>query len=292
MPETLIAGSSGFIGSHLCQKMPQAQKFDIRSGQDGLNFDIVKEYASGKDVIFHLANIPAHRLSVENPYEIAKNNYLLTLNFAEACRVCDVKKMVFASSCGVYGKLQPPFREDMNLQPDTPYGVTKKASEELLKMYHDMYGIDIIIVRPSNVWGDGDYLHEPEQVIPTWIKNAKSGKPLILYGEETTRDFTHISDFVEGITLASSANRFNIFNISSGKEIRLLDVAQAISEDVVVKQLPNYEASRWFAENKKAKEMLGWRLNIDFWPEFSKYCQKHLGKQIDISRFALGKSKD
>ncbi len=275
----LVAGSAGFIGSHLMERLPHAETFDIKTGQNGLDFDLVKRCVKNKELVFHLANMPAHRLSVENPYEIAKNNFMITLNFAEACRQSDTK-MVFASSFSVYGKQAPPFREDMPMQPDTPYGVTKQACEEMLKMYNETYGMDIIIVRPSNVWGSRDYLHEPLQVLPTWINNARDGKPLIVFGGNTTRDFTHINDFIAGILLASQRNGWDIFNLAAGKEIKLLDIAKAVSDNVTVKPLPKYEAERWSGDNTKARTVLGWEPETEFWSAFRQYCRERLGKEI------------
>ncbi|MDD5464593.1 MAG: NAD(P)-dependent oxidoreductase [Candidatus Moranbacteria bacterium] len=279
MNDILIAGSAGFIGSHLADKIKKAEKFDIRTGQNGLDFELVKKSTKGKNLVFHMANIPAHRLSVENPYDIIKNNYMITLNFAEACRLNDTK-MLFASSCSVYGKQKPPFREDMEMKPDTPYGTAKQASEELLKMYHDTYGMDVIIIRPSNVWGDRDNLHEPLQVLPTWINNTKSGRPLIVYGKNTTRDFTHISDFVNGVLLASKRKGWEVFNISSGKEIRLLDIAKSISTNIIVKKLPTYEAEKWKVDNTKARKLLKWEPQKNFWVEFEKYFRGRTGKEL------------
>jgi len=264
----LIAGGAGFIGSHLVNKVG-GDVFDLRTGQDARSFDLVKQHVQGKDLVYHLANIPAHRLSVNNPYEVMENNYIATLNFAEACRLADVK-LVFASSFGVYGKQPLPFKEGSELKPDTPYGVTKKSSEEILKIYHDLYGLDIIIIRPSNVWGENDCLHEPLQVLPTWINNVKDGKELVVFGENTTRDFTHISDFIDGLVLSSSQKGFEIFNIASGKEIKLLDVANYLSDNVVVKPLPKTEIERWRGDITKAKTVLGWKPKKNFWRKFLK----------------------
>ncbi|MBI4170423.1 MAG: NAD-dependent epimerase/dehydratase family protein [Candidatus Aenigmarchaeota archaeon] len=276
---TLVTGSAGFIGSHLAERLLDAEGFDIRTGQDGLDFELVNQAVRGKELVFHLANIPAHRLSIDNPYEITKNNFLATLNFAEACRMHDVK-MVFASSFSVYGKQKPPFKEDMPMQPDTPYGVTKQACEELLKMYHETYGMDVIIVRPSNIWGSRDYLHEPMQVLPTWVNNAKRGKPLTVFGENTTRDFTHIDDFIAGILLASKRNGWDVFNIAAGKEIRLVDVAMTISDNIIVKPLPRHEAERWYGDNTHARTVLDWEPKTAFWDAFREYCRQRLGRDI------------
>lgn len=273
MENCLVAGGAGFIGSHLVERRG-GDIFDLRTGQDGRDFSLVKKHVKGKEIVFHLANIPAHRLSITTPYDIIHNNYLTTLNFAEACRLFDVK-MVFTSSFGVYGG-KPPFKEDGLLNPGTPYGIAKKSCEELLKGYHELYGLEVIIVRPSNVWGERDYLHEPLQVLPTWINNVKEGKELVVYGENTTRDFTHIDDFLEGMLLASKQKGFEIFNIASGKEVKLLDIAHFLSDKVVVKPLPDFEVERWCGDVTKAKKVLGWEPKKDFWEEFKKYVPEML----------------
>ena len=274
MNEILVTGSAGFIGSYLYERLQAEMSvdgFDIRAGQDGLDFGLVKTSMNGINTVFHLANIPAHRLSIDNPYEIIRNNYNITLNFAEACRIYDAR-MVFASSFGVYGNQKIPFSEDAQLMPKTPYGMAKKSCEELLKIYHDLYGLDIIIIRPSNVWGERDYLHEPLQVLPLWINSAKKGKPLVVSGKNTTRDFTHITDVVDALVLSEKLAGFEIFNVASGKEIRLLDIARSLSSNVVVKPLPAHETERWCGDISKAKKKLGWLPEKEFWPEFEKYC--------------------
>lgn len=277
----LITGSAGFIGSNLAKRI-QAESFDIRTGQNGLDFDLVKKAVAGKELVFHMANIPAHRLSVENPYEVMKNNYLITLNFAEACRMHDVK-IVFASSFSVYGQQENPFSEDMKMKPDTPYGVTKKACEELLQHYHEMYGTDVIVIRPSNVWGPGDELHEPMQVLPIWVNAVREKKPITVHGENTTRDFTHIDDFVDGMLLASQETGFDVFNVCSGKEIRLLDIANAITDKIKITELPKYETEQWVGDNSKL-EKLGWKPKKDFWKELEIYCQNRIGRNFSLKR--------
>ena len=266
----LIAGGAGFIGSHLTEKIG-GEVFDLKTGQDGRELEAVKKAVKGKELVFHLANFPAHRLSVGNPHEIVRNNYLTTLNFAEACRL-EGARMVFASSFGVYGKQDPPFSESSRLAPETPYGVAKKSCEELLKVYHDLYGMDIIIVRPSNVWGERDHLHEPLQVLPTWVRLAKGGKPLVVHGENTSRDFTHIDDFIEGILLASSKLGFNVYNLASGKEVRLVEIARFLSDNIKVEPLSGTEVERWCGDITKAREELGWEPKRNFWEEFRSYC--------------------
>ncbi|MBI4181421.1 MAG: NAD-dependent epimerase/dehydratase family protein [Candidatus Aenigmarchaeota archaeon] len=278
--DILVAGGAGFIGSHLHQQIG-GEIFDRRTGQEGLDLALVKERVRGKELVYHLANIPAHRLSVSSPYEVLHNNYLVTLNFAEACRLHDVK-MVFASSFGVYGKQPLPFKEDGLLAPTTPYGAGKKACEELLQLYHDLYGMDVIIVRPSNVWGDRDSLHEPLQVLPLWLRKVQAGEELVVHGELTSRDFTHVSDFVAGIRKAAAWKGFEVFNICAGQEIRLLDIARSLTGQVRVEPLPPTEVERWQGDITKARSLLEWQPRVRFWEEFSRYAASRLGRPITV----------
>lgn len=270
-----IAGGAGFIGSHLTKHVG-GEVFDLRTGQDARDKKQVDAFVRDKTLVYHLANMPAHRLSMDTPARVMENNYLATLRFAEACRRFDVK-MVFASSFGVYGRQPIPFAEDGVLKPLTPYGVAKKSCEELLQLYHEQYGVEIVIVRPSNVWGDGDHLHQPLQVLPIWIERVKAHEPLVVFGEKTSRDFTHVSDFVRGTVSAGAHDRFDIFNIASGKEIRLVDIAKNLSDNVQIRELPGYEVDRWQGDISKAKRLLGWEPEKDFWTEFTHYKEKRLG---------------
>ena len=92
-----------------------------------------------------------------------------------------------------------------------------------------------------------------------------------MYGEKTTRDFTHISDFLDGLLKASGQKGFEIFNIASGREVRLLDIAKSLSDKVVLKPLPRHEVERWRGDISKAREVLAWQPKKDFWEEFKKY---------------------
>ena len=265
----LIIGGSGFIGTNLKEELvlrgQEVEIFDIRDKDNPRDVNIDKEllFNSVKncDVVFHLAAIPAHRLSVENPYKIISNNYNATLNILTACKAFE-KKIIYASSFSVYGKQKPTWNEDTSLSCDTPYSHTKIASEQLLELYHKLYNTEVIIARLSNVFGPYEELHQPLQVLPIWFECKKRGMPLIVNGKNTTRDFTYVFDIVNGLILLSRQKGFNIFNICNGKETKISDVAKEISDDVEIKDLPNYEAERWVGSNKKMRK-LGWQPTKD-----------------------------
>jgi UDP-glucose 4-epimerase len=270
--KVIVTGSSGFIGKNLVEKLGskdyEVATYDIREYP---NLDVcymprLKDFMKDCEIIFHLANMPAHRLSVENPHKIIYNNFIGTLNVAEAARQTDCEKIVFMSSFAVYGDQNYlPWHEGLDLEPTTPYGLCKMQCEQLLEMYLEIYDIDLIIIRPSNVFGKYEELHLPCQVLPLWFDFAKQDKSLIVNGGDTTRDFTWVDDVVEGTIKASEKFCFNIFNFCSGEEIKLVDIARYISNKVEIKPLPKWEQERWVGYNQKAKKELGWEPTKTIW---------------------------
>lgn len=258
-----VAGGSGFIGTNLVRRLErtsQVVNLDIRNGNDCNvnNYDQVRLFVNQAEICYHLANIPAHRLSMRSPKNIMMNNYATTLTIAEACRSSDCRKIVYLSSSAVYGKQKPPWDEEMPVKATTPYGLSKIQCEMLLYAYHEWYGINMIIIRPSNVFGENEHLHQPLQVIPQWFDDAKNNRPLTVYGSQTTRDFTYVGDIVDGIVAASKKKGFQTYNLCSGKPVLLKDVALAISKNVKVRSLPLHETEQWWGSYDKAKKELGY----------------------------------
>lgn len=268
MMNIFVAGGSGFIGTNLVEKLEKNKKkddtitsVDIRVAPfvDARKINQIMRFTRNADIVFDLANIPAHRLSMENPYRIIENNYTSTLSIAEAVkRSKQCKKIVFLSSFAVYGNFQPPWDEDMITWATTPYGLGKMQCEELLLAYHKWYGLDVIIIRPSNVFGENEHLHQPLQVTPQWFQNAKEGIPLIVHGSKTTRDFTYVQDIVQGTILASNKSGYEIYNLCSGRPTLLKDIAYMVSDNVKVKDLPSHETEQWWGSYEKAKKAFGY----------------------------------
>jgi len=290
MVNVLITGGSGFIGTNLRKALIKndhnVKIFDKRKSDfNEFPKDIIKNHPHllsdirWADVVFHLAAIPAHRLSVEEPCGLIHNNYNTTLNVVEYCKHLN-KKLIYASSFSVYGKQKGLWNEDMPLFQDTPYAHTKVVAEDLIKLYHKLYGLKAIIIRFSNVYGPWEELHEPMQVLPTWFENFKKNEHLVVHGEETTRDFTHVTDIVDALVLLVDYDtNFEIFNICKGEQVKLLDVAKAISNNIVIKELPNYEASQWVGDHSKITKKLGWqpKRNIfDYIKEKKEECLKKM----------------
>jgi len=269
----LVTGGSGFIGTHLVERLKKegcgVQNLDIRNGAvcNVCYFPRIEFFMMHQDVVFHAANIPAHRLSIDDPREVILNNYQTTLNIVEAVRKSGrCNKIVFLSSFAVYGKNDNiPWTENTPVQATTPYGLCKIQCEELLRRYHEWYGIEVIIIRPSNVFGEHEELHQPIQVIPKWLDDFQEGRSLVVHGGDTFRDLTYVGDVVEGIVSASVKTGFRIYNLCSGKAIFLKDIAKYISDKVAIVNLSKHETEKWSGSYGKAMKELGWKPTKTIW---------------------------
>ena len=248
----------------------------------------VKNHA---ELVYHLAAIPAHRLSMNTPWEIVHNNYISTLNVAESCRLGDCNKIVFLSSFAVYGKSLPPWNEYTPLNGTTPYGLCKIQCENLLQKYHEWYGIDVIIIRPSNVFGEHEELHKPLQVIPKWFDDLRCDRLLVVYGNETTRDFTYVGDIVDGIISASKKTGFEIYNLCSGDPVLLKDIAEKISDKIKIVDLSYYETKEWYGSYEKAKKELGYKTTKRVW-EWLDERKKEIARKKAEAKSRLRKNED
>lgn len=272
MVNIFVAGGSGFIGTNLVKRLEKeghtVQNLDIRNGPDCnvAYFPRIKFFMQHQDMVIHVANIPSHRLSMNDPRTVILNNYYTTLSICEAVRQSDsCNKIVFLSSFAVYGRQLPPWNEYTPLNGTTPYGLCKIQCENLLHKYHEWYGIDVIIIRPSNVFGEHEELHKPLQVIPKWFDDLCCDRPLVVYGNETTRDLTYVGDIVDGIISASKKTGFEIYNLCSGTPVLLKDIAEKISNKVETVNLPDYETKEWYGSYEKAKKELGYKTTKTVW---------------------------
>jgi len=254
MKKILVTGSSGTIGTALCMEL-------IKQGYDVIGVDAkpnewksevdqrtnVSDLLAGPllginfkgyfDLIIHLAaNAKVHQ-SVKTP-DLARDNFLMTYNVLEFARRMNAP-VIFASSREVYGD-NPRHCETVEgdiyvYKPKSPYAATKLGAEALVHAYYHSYDLDYIILRLSNVYGKYDI---SDRVIPTWIKAARKGEDLIVYGEHKAYDFTYIDDCVDAFMLA--AKRFEsakneTYNIAFGDAIKLTNLAVLIQKEMGAK---------------------------------------------------------
>ena len=262
--KVLITGGAGFIGSNLIEYLLTNTSLSIAildnflSGRkeyldqifkkntnldrnritlitgDIRRFEAVKEAAAGVNAVVHLAAFPGVFSSLKEPREAFEVNVGGTFNVLEVCRQLDIERFVYASSNAAVGQQTPPVNEEKAPLPVSPYGASKLAGEALCSAYYHSYGIKAISLRFANAYGI--YSIHKTSVIPTFIRNAKEGKPLIIYGAcDQTRAFVHVHDICNAIYLAMQYVPANfqkpeslVFQISSSREIKILDLANHI----------------------------------------------------------------
>jgi UDP-glucose 4-epimerase len=242
----LVTGGAGFIGSHLCKKLSEFTNnltvYDnLSSGKvenvkhlpkvhfvkaDILNLKKLNSQEK-PDLIYHLAAQVVVPYSMENPTEDFETNARGTLNILEKARKDDAR-LVFASSAAVYGNTTKlPTPETYGFNPASCYGLSKVVGEQYCNMYSKQYGLDITIVRFSNVYGPKSH-----GVIPDFIdKLSRNPEKLEIIGTGLqSRDFVHISDVVDALIL-SAVNEDAIgetYNIGFGKTTKIIDLAKMI----------------------------------------------------------------
>jgi len=216
----IITGSKGLVGTALIKRLAKrglkpSLEIDIRSNKNIL--DIQKIKLNEKiDFMIHLAAFCKINKSVENPESSHKNNSDGTFEVLEFCRKNNIKKIIFTSSSRILSKEK------------NPYTASKIYGEELVKAYSQCYGIDYVIVRPSTVYGPFNDL--TNRLMNIFIINALTNKEIAIFGDKNkTLDFTYVEDFIDGFLIAMEQKNKE-FNLSSGTETNVLDVAKYITE--------------------------------------------------------------
>ncbi len=231
----LITGGRGFIGSHLSKELSKdniVKIFDIKDGKDIRKFDLLKRELKDVDYVFHLAALVSVEESMRKPIETVEININGGLNLLEASIRNNVKKIIFSSSSAVYGDLPgSPKKENAPLEPKSSYAISKIIFEKLLKLFFETQGLKTTSLRYFNVYGPGqDPNSQYAAVIPIFIKNALKNNDLTIYGDGNQRDFIFIKDVINANILAAESDSCGVFNIGSGVETKINDLAKLIIE--------------------------------------------------------------
>ncbi|MFJ8257655.1 NAD-dependent 4,6-dehydratase LegB [Peribacillus asahii] len=291
----LITGADGFIGSHLTESLVR-QGYDVRafvyynsfnswgwldssSEEIKKNLDVfsgdirdpygVKEAMKGCDTVLHLASLIAIPYSYHSPDTYVDTNIKGTLNVLQAARELGVSKVVHTSTSEVYGTAQyVPINEDHPLQGQSPYSASKIGADQMALSFYRSFETPVAVIRPFNTYGPRQ---SARAVIPTIITQLASGKERIKLGAlSPTRDFNYVKDTVSGfISIMNSEKAIGeVINIGSNYEISIGDTAKAIAEvmgknieietDEIRLRPEKSEVERLWADNRKAKELLGW----------------------------------
>ena len=214
--KALVTGGAGFIGAHVTKHVlalgMDAVVLDDLSGGFEDNVDPRAVFVKGSvednvlidrlfeehkfDYVYHLAAYAAEGLSHFIRRFNYNNNLIGSINLINASVVHKVKCFVFTSSIAVYGEQDPPMREDMTPKPEDPYGVAKYAVEMDLKCAHEMFGLNSIVFRPHNVYGEYQNIGDRyRNVVGIFMNQLMQGKDLTVFGDgEQTRAFSYIDD--------------------------------------------------------------------------------------------------
>ncbi|MBO8181469.1 MAG: SDR family oxidoreductase [Archaeoglobus sp.] len=296
----VVTGGCGFIGSNLAEELSKFMDVvvldNLSTGKssnlegidvefvkgDILDFDLLKKIFKDSEYVFHLAAIVSVQESVDNPVLANEVNIRGTLNILEAARFGEVKKIIYSSSCAVYGDSEElPLKEESLPRPKSPYAVSKLAAENYCKVFSEIYGLKTVSLRYFNVYGPRqDPFSDYAAVIPRFISKALKGESPIIYGDgEQTRDFIYVRDVVKANILAMEKGE-GVYNIASGKSITINELAKLVIRMVGAKTEPVYEEEREgdirhsVADISKAKELgfspsytleEGIKETIDYW---------------------------
>jgi len=264
----LVTGAAGFIGSHVCEHLlRQGHRVvgldDLSGGfRDHLPAGVQFVEGSITDValvqnlfaehqfeyVFHLAAYAAEGLSHFIKRFNYTNNLLGSVNLINASVNHNVKCFVFTSSIAVYGRNQLPMREEAVPQPEDPYGIAKYAVELDLKEAHEMFGLNHVIFRPHNVYGENQNLGDRyRNVIGIFMNQIMQGQPMTIFGDgKQTRAFSFIDD-VAPVIAASIARpqAYNeIYNVGADKAYSVAELAQVVAKAMGVAPQINHLAAR------------------------------------------------
>lgn len=235
----LVTGGGGFLGGALCRRLAArgdtAIAFDITCGGDITDPESINEAMRRHrpEAVIHCAAVVSVLSSLASPCDTVRVNIEGSLNVFEAMRLAEVRRVIHISSEETYGEFRAPvIDEEHPLNPVMPYGVTKVAVEHLGRSYRDLYGLEVINLRTSWVYGP----ELPRDRVPkNLIDAALAGRPLhVPSGAESAIDHTYIDDFVDG-TLAAldcGTHRHDVYNLSSGTAPTLAEVVAAVKEIV------------------------------------------------------------
>jgi UDP-glucose 4-epimerase len=235
---------------------------------DFLNHSDVAEAVKGSDIIFHLISTTLPKTSNDNPVYDVETNISGTLGVLEAARACDVQRLIFVSSGGtVYGTPRStPINESHPTDPICSYGITKLAIEKYLHLYFALYGLDYLVLRIANPFGEGQRPDTAQGAVGVFLSRALKGETIDIWGDGgTVRDYLHVSDVTDCFLRAIDYHGgVRIMNVGSTKGYSLNEILVAMESVLGQPIKRRYMAGRPFdvptnvLDSTRARELLGW----------------------------------
>lgn len=290
--KVLITGAGGFIGSHLTERLvelgasvralvrytstgswgwldssPAKNQVEVLLG-DIRDQDCLGSGMNGIEVVFHLAALIGIPYSYHAPLSYVRTNVEGTLNVLQSAMRSEVTKVIHTSTSEVYGSARcVPINEEHPLQGQSPYSATKIGADKIAESFYLAFGLPVVTVRPFNTFGPRQ---SARAVIPTIVSQALTEPSISLGNLAPTRDLNYVADTVNGFIKAAEVARAvgQVINLGSGREISISQLADTILT-MMGKKLPvvtqdqrirpkDSEVDRLCADNRKAKEILGW----------------------------------
>jgi nucleoside-diphosphate-sugar epimerase len=295
----LVTGGAGAIGSNLTRALGKlgarliivlddlssAARWNVPALPNVLfvegsildEVELKRVFFEGPEMVFHLAALFANQNSIDHPETDLLVNGLGTLKLLQYSQLSGAQRFVYASSgCSIYGSSAPlPLTEEfMSLHLSSPYQITKMVGELYCNFFHHHYGVPVVKARFFNSYGPGEVPGQYRNVIPNFIYLAMQGQPLPITGSgEETRDFTYVGDIVDGLLRAGyfEAAVGQEFNLASGEETRIIDLANLINAQVGnMAGVTFTERRKWdtkprlLASVDRARSLIGYQPNTPF----------------------------
>lgn len=297
--QIVVTGGAGTIGSHVVDQLVDAgaarvlvvddlSRGSMRNLESALeragdrveviegdirDAALMHKVSAGTDVVFHLAALRITRCAAEprTALEVLVDG---TFNVIEAAVAANVGKVVLSSSASVYG-LADDFPTKESHHPyhnDTFYGAAKAFNEGMLRSFHAMNGLDYVALRYFNVYGPRMDAHgRYTEVLIRWMERLAAGEPPLILGDgKQTMDFVHVADIARANILAAQADVTDrVYNIATGTETSLLDLAEALAKVMGSTSAPEFgpartvnSVTRRLADISAAERDLGWTPSI------------------------------
>ena len=305
MAKYLVTGGAGFIGSHLVEELlrrghgvrvvdsfitgkpenleaalqgagTMAPAAGVRASAPELltgdlaDSHVATQAVAGVDYVLHQAAIPSVPRSVQDPLTSNRANIDATLSLLVAARDAGVKRVVYAGSSSAYGDTPTlPKREDMPVNPQSPYALQKYVGEQYMQLFTRLYGLETVTIRYFNVFGPRqDPGSAYSGVISLFLRALTEGRQPTIHGDgEQTRDFTYVANVVDGVLRAveAPAASGHVINVATGSRVSLNALLHTLHALVGTTGAPRYDATRpgdvrdSQADITKAEQLLGYR---------------------------------
>ncbi len=292
MAKCVVLGGTGFMGSHLSEALLNSNHDvrvfgsmktknygigDVREKAEMVMGDFItgkglKSALKGMDYVFHFISATKNMSSVHEPTFDINANVLASLRLFDIAVEEGVRKIIFASSGGtVYGEPESlPVSETAPTNPLSPYGISKLMIERYLEYYRRMHGLDYLILRYSNPYGERQDPLKRQGIISVFLDRVKRGEKPIIYGDgSTVKDYIYIKDAIEATLLPLDKSRHRIYNVGSGIGTSINELIEMLSEvtgetiEPLYGDVESVGVNRLVLDVSRIRDEFGWKPRVE-----------------------------